>query len=64
MDEGMSHIRIRLPPRVVPEDHLASAILLGLLIVHVKGFTPLCLTWAMLLGDGFVVTSLRLPPEV
>ena len=64
MDEGMSHIRIRLPPRVVPEDHLASAILLGLLIVHVKGFTPLCLTWAMLLGDGFVVTLLRLPPEV
>ena len=36
MDEGMSHIRIRLPPRVVSEDHLASAVLLGLLIVHMR----------------------------
>ena len=30
----------------------------------VKGFTPLCPTWAMVLGDGLVVTSLWLSPEV
>ena len=33
-------------------------------LVLVKGFTPLCLTWAVLLGDRLVVTSLWLPPEV
>ena len=29
-----------------------------------KGFTPLCLTWAGLISDGLVMTSLRIPPEV
>ena len=32
--------------------------------VSVKGFTPLCLTWAALVGDGLVATSLQIPPEV
>ena len=30
----------------------------------VKGFTPLCLTWAALVGDGLVATLLWIPPEV
>ena len=30
----------------------------------VKGFTPLCLTWAALVGSGLVATSLWIPPEV
>ena len=30
----------------------------------VKGFTPLYLTWAALVGDGLVPTSLWIPPEV
>ena len=35
-----------------------------LLASSVKGFTPLCLTWAALVGDGLVATSLWIPPEV
>ena len=30
----------------------------------VKGFTPLCLTWAIFDSSGLVVSSLRSPPEV
>ena len=30
----------------------------------VKGFTPLCPTWAALVGDGLVAMSLWIPPEV
>ena len=31
----------------------------------VKGFTPLCLTWAAFDGDGLVIVlSLRIPPEI
>ena len=29
-----------------------------------RGFTPLCPTWAALVGDGLVATSLWIPPEV
>ena len=30
----------------------------------VKGFTPLCLTWAALVDNGLVAASLWIPPEV
>ena len=34
-------------------------------IVHiVKGFTPLCPTWAALVDDGLVAALLWTPPEV
>ena len=47
--------------------HEMRACLLQGRICHtllVKGFTPLCLTWAALVGDGHVATSLWIPPEV
>ena len=44
--------------------HGGEFLLPGFFFGGVKGFTPLCLTWAVLVGDGLVATLLWIPPEV